>query len=366
MRAQMQPTKILKPFHNHLPLSDIDEVAVGSPVPYFRDWLVHDEPTDEWWTPVDFSKTVSRVAAPIHQIGGWYDIFLSHTLADYARLRQGGQQPYLTIGPWTHTDFGGLGKMVRESIIWSRAHILGDKSRLRKSPVQIYVMGANEWRDFPDWPPAGYTPQRWHLQKGHSLTINVPTVSDPDQYRYDPVDPTPAVGGASLSDNSGPKDNRALERRSDVLSYTSAPLDRYMEVIGPVSVELFVRSSLEHTDFFVRLCDVDPSGKSINICDGLLRLRPGYPPMRADGSRQVCIDLGATAYRFRQGHRIRVQVSSGAHPRFARNTGSGEPLATATTLRAAEQAIYHDPPHPSAIFLPVKASENIISNPFPL
>lgn len=352
--SQMQGAKKLKPFHNHLPLNTIDEAAVGKPVSYFRDWLAHNEPGDEWWKPVDFSELVSKVAAPVHQLGGWYDIFLPHTLADYARLKQGGHQPYLTIGPWSHADFGGLGRMLRESIIWSRAQLLGDKSRLRQSPVQVYVMGANEWRDFPDWPPAGYRPQRWHLQQGRGLASHMPGASEPDHYRYDPADPTPAVGGVSLSTNTGPKDNRKLEARSDVLTYTSAPLEQDVEVIGPVSAELFVQSSLEHTDFFARLCDVDPAGKSVNVCDGLLRLRPGNPPVEANGSRRVCIDLWTTAYRFRQGHRIRAQVSSASHPRFARNTGSGEPLATATTLKVAEQTIYHDPARPSAILLPVK------------
>jgi putative CocE/NonD family hydrolase len=354
MRSQMQGAKKLKAFYNHLPLNTIDQAAVGKLVSYFRDWLNHNQPGDEWWTPVDFSDTVSAVNAPVHQLGGWYDIFLPHTLVDYARLKQGGHQPYLTIGPWSHADFGGLGRMMREAVIWSRAQVLGDTSGLRESPVQIYVMGAKEWRDLPDWPPAGYTPQRWHLQPGRGLATNLPAASEPDHYRYDPADPTPAVGGVSLSQNTGPKDNREVEARPDVLVYTSAPLDRDVEVIGSVSADLFVQSSLEHTDFFARLCDVDPSGKSTNVCDGLLRLRPGEPPTEADGSRHMCIDLWPTAYRFRQGDRIRVQVASASHPRFARNTGSGEPLATATTLKVAEQTVYHDPAHPSAILLPVK------------
>lgn len=354
MWSRLRARKKLEAIHNHLPLANIDALAAGKPMPYFRDWLARNQPDDDWWRPVDFSDSLPKIAAPVHQIGGWYDIFLPQTLADYARLKQGGHQPYLTIGPWVHTDFGGLGQMLRESIIWSRAHLLGDQTHLRQQPVRVYVMGANEWRDFPDWPPAGYAPQRWHLQKNRGLAPHPPEASDPDHYRYDPADPTPAVGGVSLSQNAGPKDNRAVEARPDVLTYTSVPLDRDIEMIGAVSAELFVHSSLEHTDFFARLCDVDPSGKSTNISDGLLRLRPGNPPAEADGSRRVCIDLWATAYRFRQGHRIRLQVSSGSHPRFARNTGSGEPLATATTLKAADQTVYHDPARPSAIVLPVK------------
>jgi putative CocE/NonD family hydrolase len=157
-----------------------------------------------------------------------------------------------------------------------------------------------------------------------------------------------------MSANSGPKDQRALEARPDVLVYTSAVLDRDLEVIGPVQAELFMQSSLEHTDFFARLCDVDASGKSINISDALVRLVPGRPPREPDRTLCVRIDLWPTAHRFKRGHRIRVQVSSGAHPRWARNPGSGEPLATAKTLYVADQTVFHDPAHPSAIILPVQ------------
>jgi putative CocE/NonD family hydrolase len=138
-----------------------------------------------------------------------------------------------------------------------------------------------------------------------------------------------------------------------MVSYTSDPLERDTEIIGPLSAELFVRSSLEHADFFVRLCDVEPSGKSINVSDGLQRVFPARPAADKDGCRKVIIELWPTAYRFQRRHRIRVQVASGSFPRWDRNLGSGESLATATTMRVAEQEVYHDSAHPSAIVLPV-------------
>jgi putative CocE/NonD family hydrolase len=115
-----------------------------------------------------------------------------------------------------------------------------------------------------------------------------------------------------------------------------------------------VTSTIEHTDFFVRLCDVDASGRSRNICDGLVRLRPGAWRRAEDGVATVEVELWPAAHVFRRGHRIRVQVSSGAHPRFSRNLGGGEPLGTATTMRVAEQEVWHDAGHPSAIVLPVR------------
>jgi putative CocE/NonD family hydrolase len=148
-------------------------------------------------------------------------------------------------------------------------------------------------------------------------------------------------------------DNRTLEGRPDVLVYTTPPLTDDIEVIGPVRLELYVRSSLAHTDFFGRLCDVHANGRSVNICDGLFRIEPGQGEPQSDGSLQISVDMWATAHRFRRGHCLRLQVSSGAHPRWSRNLGTGEPLGTGTRMMAAEQTIYHDRAHPSALVLPI-------------
>src|SRR5262249_34994530 len=192
-----------------------------------------------------------------------------------------------------------------------------------------------------------------YLQPGGGLGTQSPAESKPDRYRYDPADPTPSVGGAILGANGGAQDNRSLEQRRDVLVYNSAPLENDLEVVGPVTAAIYVRSSLEHTDFFVRICDVAVNGRSTNISDGILRLTPGSITPEADGSLCLHIELWPTANRFQRGHRVRVLVASGAHPRFARNTGSGEALASATTLCAADQTLYHDPTHPSHVLLPI-------------
>jgi len=338
----------------HLPLRDADLVVAGKAVTYYRDWLEHDAPHDEWWTPVDFSDSAATITAPVSMVGGWYDIFLPCMLADYARMRSAGRRPYLAIGPWAHTSPGAFPYMVRDSLAWFRTYLLGEKGLLRKAPVRVFVMGRNKWKSLPDWPPAGYRPQHWFLQPGRGLDTRPAGTSEPDRYRYDPANPTPSVGGSSLSQNSGARDNRGVEARPDILVYTSSALDYDIEVIGELRAELFVQSSLEHTDFFVRVCDVDPKGKSINITDGLVRLRPGQPTVGEDGVWEVILELWPTAHCFKSGHRIRVQVAGGSHPRYARNTGSGEPLATATRLVAADHTVYHDQEHQSAIILPVR------------
>lgn len=339
-----------------LPLAKADTAAVGHPVKFYQDWLAHNTPGDPFWQEIDYSQHLDRVAAPVNLVAGWYDIFLPSQLADYAALRAAGREPYLTIGPWKHTSLGVFGAALRESLMWCDAHLRGDASGLRAAPVRVFVMGARRWLDLPSWPPPA-TPTRWYLQPDRALGSEAPDASQrenpPDTYRYDPASPTPAVGGIVLTADAGPRDNRRLETRPDVLTYTTPPLENDLDIIGPVAAELYVTSSREHTDFFVRLCDVAPGGRSINICDGQVRLWPGRFPPASDGTMRLAIDLWPTACRFARGHRLRLQVSSGAHPRFSRNPGTGEALGNATTLVAADQSVYHDEEHPSCLVLPV-------------
>jgi len=355
LNTMVTANRRLREATSRLPLREADTVLVGKPVPFWRDWLEHTEPADPWWASEDHSLRVADASAPNHLISGWYDLFLPQLLRDYAVLRQAGHAPYLTIGPWSHSSNALAEAGLRESLIWLRAHLLGGREALRAAPVRIYVMGADEWRDLPSWPPTQIQMQRWHLHPDAALVTAAPPNSQPSRFQYDPLNPTPSVGGAinaTLGRGAGTQDNHRLEARPDVLVFTSAPLERDLEIIGPVSAEVFLASSLEHTDLFVRLCDVYADGRSMNVCDGLQRLFPNSPAPDTGGCRRVCIDLWPTAYRFTRGHRIRVQVSSGAFPRFARNLGTGEPLATGTAMRVAQQQVYHDPARPSAILLP--------------
>jgi putative CocE/NonD family hydrolase len=195
--------------------------------------------------------------------------------------------------------------------------------------------------------------ERWHLHQGGGLGPDGPRSREPSTYRYDPARPTPALGGPTLLGSSKPVDNRPLERRPDVLVFTSPPLAADLEVIGPVSAEVFLRSSRPHTDLIVRLCDVDEDGVSRNVCEGGLRLTPAHPA-DGDGVHRVAVDLWPTARRFRRGHRVRVHVASGAYPKVAANPGTGDPLtSSALPAVAADQEVFHDPDRPSAIVLPV-------------
>ncbi|WP_246002476.1 CocE/NonD family hydrolase [Allorhizocola rhizosphaerae] len=327
-----------------LPLHRADVAAIGTRSPYIQDILAHDADAPRW-DGLDHRDRVAAVTVPVSSIGGWYDIFLPGQLRDFQILQHKGHPARLTVGPWTHAQFTNT--PINEALQFGLAYARGEQPPPRP-PVRLYVMGENAWRDFDSWPPTGYVPQRFHLHPGGGLAGEPPAESEPDRYRYDPADPTPAVGGVRLVKDCGPADNTALEARPDVLTYTTPLLEQEVEVIGEVNAEIWFRSSLPHADVFVRLCVVDPAGRSWNICDGLTTIT---------GADQLCraaVRLWPTAYRFKKGHRIRVQVSSGAFPRYARNPGTGEPRATATTLLAAEQTVYHDPARPSAIILPVR------------
>jgi hypothetical protein len=329
-----------------LPLREADVTTSGNHLEYVQDILTEDAGSARW-TGLDHTHRVAHVTAPVSSIGGWYDLFLPGQLRDFRTLQQAGRPARLTVGPWTHTSPTNV--PFREAVEFGLAYARGEQPPER-APVRLYVMGQEAWRDFESWPPSGHQPQRFHLQPGGALAAQPPCESAPDGYRYDPADPTPAVGGVRLGRagrEAGRVDNARLEARPDVLTYTTAVLEADIELIGEVSAEIWFRSSLPYADVFVRLCDVDSRGRPFNVCDGLVSLTDADEVVRAT------VALWPTAYQFKRGHRIRVQVSSGAFPRYARNPGTGEPHSTATTLKPADQEVYHDPARPSAILLPL-------------
>jgi putative CocE/NonD family hydrolase len=338
-----------------VPLAEADRITTGAEVEFFQRWLAEADPTSSYWTQRGHTHSLPKVTAPVLMIGGWYDIFLPWQLVDYTALRAAGQQPHLTVGPWHHGSPGLFQHSAAEAVAWFRAHT-GGPERIRERPVRVHVGGTGTWRELTEWPPAERGAQRWYLRRDGELSTDAaPEGERLDAFTYDPKHPTPALGGPRLIGKiSGRRDNRPLEARPDVLTFTSAPLEEPVEIIGPVSAEVTVRAAsvrsngsadlAPHFDVFVRLCEVDTQDRSWNICDGLARAADV-----AGDSVVVRVDLWPTAYRFAPGHRIRVQVSGGAHPRFSRNPGTGAPLGHELELRAVRQELLS----PSSISLPV-------------
>lgn len=353
----------LRTLMSELPLGELDERATGAPIRWYRDAFDYPGREDAYWSTRDFSARVRDVRAPVQLVGGWYDIVLPWMLDDFTALQAAGRSPQLVIGPWAHTSPGLVAAGHREGIAWLRQHLLDDERQVRQSPVRILVTGERAgggWRDLPSWPPPRTSERRLWLADNWRLTDEPVADGDSassDGYRYDPTHPTPAVGGPVLLERQPVLDNRELEARSDVLTYSTDALTEVVEAIGPVRVELWARADSDYFDVFARVCDVDREGASWNVCDALARVIPDGYDRSEDGAWRVAFNLWPLGHRFAPGHRIRLQISSGAHPRYARNPGTGEEPATATTLRAVTVEFLHDSDHPSVLILPEQRSE---------
>jgi putative CocE/NonD family hydrolase len=349
--ARKQQNAMLRDAAVHLPANETDRRMIGKTLPFYQSVLANTKPDDAFWAATDFSESVKDIQAPVHFVDGWYDFFLADQLKDYAALKDAGKNPYLTIGPWTHAEINGMKAGFQESFLWYDAYLKGNRDALRTSPVRIFLMGAMQWVDLPSWPPE-FAISSHYLKANGALSKAPANDATPSCYRYDPADPTPSVAGAII-EGGGAKDNRSVELRKDVLTFTGESLTESKTIIGTVSVSLYVRATNEHTDFFARLCDVVPgNGKSMNICDGLVRLTPNSVAADESGVKHITIELSPTAYTFLPGHRIRLQVSSGAHPLYARNLGTGEPISSAVAMVSSDQEVFHDAAHPSCLLLP--------------
>jgi putative CocE/NonD family hydrolase len=336
-----------------LPLLDADRAAVGRPVPFWRDWFATAIEDGPFWHAMDHRTRAAETVAPVHLLGGWYDFMIDALLADYRRLADAGRAPWLTVSVSTHIGGGHDVDNPVETLAWMRRHLLGDTPPPQRKPVAIEISGLGKWCEFDTFPPDRPTPVTRYLLPAGTLADHPPSVAaPPSRYTYDPADPTPNRGGAIFAfTGAGPVSQRSLERRPDTLCFTSESLISPLTLIGNATATLFMRARVPHADLFVRLSDVDRYGRSRNICDGFRRIAP-ETPRDPDGILRLEIRLHATAHSFRRGHRLRIVVASGAHPRYARNFGTDDPIATATRLVANDIEIFHDPVHPAAITLP--------------
>jgi len=321
-----------------LPISRADVAAVDRRVGFLAEVTGNAE-TPEFWS--DIVHKAAGVTTPISMITGWYDLFLPAQLRDFQELRAAGNPVRITIGPWSHGEPAGMRRMVGDQADFLAAHLLGDRAALHRPPVRIYLQQADRWLDFEEWPPKSRA-QRLYLPE----LSEQPNTSAPDEFTYDPADPTPSIGGPLLSGKTKQQDNREIEARPDVLVYTGQPLAADLDVIGEPTASVYLQTDRAHADVFVRLCDVDRRGVSRNVTEGIVRLRE-----QADGPIDVA--LYPTAYRFRRGHRVRVQIAGGAFPRFSRNHGTGEPLTSAIATQKCHARGFHDINHPAFLTLPV-------------
>ncbi|MFJ6633228.1 CocE/NonD family hydrolase [Streptomyces sp. NPDC091376] len=339
LRATLRLRRRLRDVITAKPLRGAYASALGDDVPWLDDVMAHPDADDPYWRGASLATVAERLSVPTGLITGWHDALGDQTIEQYLRLREAGCETALLVGPWTHTSAlqQGWPEVFAESLAWLRAHLYADRCGLRPTRVRVHVGGEDDWRDMDDWPPATAVSRWFPTAQGH-LTQLAPARSAPlTSFRYDPDDPTPSLGGPLLSRTAGPRDNGTLELRDDVVTFTGPPLTAPVDVLGPVSARLGISTDTGHGDVFTRLCDVDAQGRSVNVCDGLGRLRTaGQEPSR------ITVPMSSTAHRFAVGHRIRWQISGGAHPRYARNPGTGESPVDATTFTPVRITLHTD------------------------
>ncbi|MDH3305972.1 MAG: CocE/NonD family hydrolase [Acidimicrobiia bacterium] len=382
-------------FYRHLPLIDADIQAIGREIPHFRDWMEH-ELDDEYWHTINTHDRVEEIDVPIYQQGGWYDPYteamfrLHNGMRERGRSQRTRESQKIYIVPWTHhipegsrlgdLDFGPQAPvdLNLEDLRWFDYWLKGiDTGIMDEPPIRLFVMGRNTWRNEHEWPleRTEFTP--WFLHSaGRANTLHGDGTLDPeppgaepaDRYSYDPDNPVPTVGGnnstwtlmkfAADQVVPGPLDQRVVERRDDVLVYTSAALERDVEVTGPVEVVLYAASSSTDTDFTAKLVDVWPDGRAIHIAEGIIRARhrngfDGVEFLEPGEVQSYTIELASTSNVFLSGHRIRVEISSSNFPRFDRNLNTGGSIATGTEMETADQTVLHTADYPSHILLPI-------------
>ncbi|MGW1086147.1 CocE/NonD family hydrolase [Streptomyces sp. NPDC002596] len=339
VRATLRLQRRLRAITTAQPLRGAYVSALGGEVPWLDDVMTHPDANDPYWLGASPGEAAERLSVPTGLITGWHDALADQTFEQYGRLRRAGCETALVVGPWTHTSAlqQGWPEVFAESLAWLRAHLCADPSGLRPTGVRVHVGGAGEWRDLDDWPltPAATS---WFPAPDGYLTQQAPTDNTPlTSIRYDPADPTPSIGGPLLSRTAGPRDNSILEAREDVLTFTGPPLAEPVDVLGPVVARLSISTDTGYADVFTRLCDVDAQGRSINVCDGLAQLRTVE-----EAPSTVTVPMSSTAHRFAAGHRVRWQISGGAHPRYARNPGTGESSVDATDFTPVRITLHAD------------------------
>jgi uncharacterized protein len=377
--------------YEHLPLVTMDERA-GRRIPHWKAEIEHAQ-LDDFWQPVCYQHKFERVNVPALHISGWYDDEQIGTPLNFmgmqasaatAEARKGQR---MLMGPWGHVvnkdsklgevDFGpqALIDLRGEELRWFNRWLRGYSSDvgLDDAPVRIFVMGANSWRDEREWPLARTRWTPFYLHSGGcansrfgdgTLTTLLPKADEhTDNYRYDPARPVPFITEPTSSQIGGPDDYSAIEHRDDVLVYITEPLAEDTEVTGPIQVDLYASSSAPDTDFMAKLLDVWPTGLRQRLCDGMVRARfrdgMDKPALIEPGKiYHYAIDCWNTSQVFKAGHRIGLEISSSAFPKYDRNLNTSAPLGVTTEMEVAEQRIYHDAEHPSAVVLPVIPRDN--------
>lgn len=385
--ANTMPLTQFPLFNTHLdPGSPVAKAAIA---PYFEDWLAHPS-YDAYWKQWSIEENFANIQVPALTIAAWYDIFQDGSLRNYLGMKEHagteaarkGQRLLITIGGHAgggrhvgDVDFGEAAAEFNEddaTLDWYDYLLKGKQNRWSSDEhVRLFVMGVNQWRDEADWPLARARETKYFLGSdgrantaaGDGVQSTTQSGGGADSFMYDPANPASTTGGPLCCDPhhlpAGPRDQAKLEKRIDVLVYSTTPLQQDVEVTGPVTLDLFAKTTAADTDFTGKLVDVWPNGFAQNLTEGILRARyrestTGQPkPIEPGKVYEYRVNLWSTGNVFKAGHRIRLEVSSSNFPRFDRNLNTGKNAATSAAFVKATTTVLHDPGHPSALVLPI-------------
>lgn len=367
-------------FYKSLPLGDMDKM-IGMDSQTWKNWTTH--PTfDAWWKEVCYMHQYGEVDIPILHICGWYDDDGISTYRNFPGMRTQGkthktrEAQELIIGCWPHqinksTRVGELefgenavidlnGKLFQ---FFTKYLTDGNLPNEKKKRCELFLMGENKWREFDDWPVPGSINVKLFLCSDGKLSFDPPASEEkPDHFQYDPKNPCPYVTDPVALQLGEACDQREIEKRDDLLIYSTDVLREEVVVCGRVFVELYFSSDVPATDFTGKLVDVYPDDKAIQVCDGIQRAEFRNSLEKAEWLEQekiylLTIDLWATGIRFLKGHQIRLEISSSAVPKFFPHCNTTEDQAKETKVVIANQKIYHDIHHPSALMLTIIPEE---------
>ncbi len=369
-------------FNSHMPIDSTEALA-----PYFLDWLAHPS-YDDYWKRWSIEDHYADIKVPALHVAAWYDIFQDGSLRNYVGLKEHagseearrGQRLLVIIGGHAgigrkigDVDFGEAAgySEAQVTLDWYDFLFKGVQNQFARKPVRLFVMGKNEWRDEDAWPLERAKSVKYflHATKGANsalgdglLSTETPGEEAAERFVYDPAKPAPTVGGPLCCDGThlpaGPRDQKTVEARADVLVYSTPELQREVEVTGPVTLDLWAKSTAVDTDFTAKLVDVWPNGFAQNLTEGILRAKYRGSQAKAVLMKpgevyRFNVDLWSTSNVFKKGHKIRLEVSSSNFPRFDRNLNTGEDAKSGVKSVPAANTVLHDKAHASALVLPV-------------
>ncbi len=380
-----------KQWAEQLPVEDyrlVTTPTAAEVAPYFRDWVEH-ETNDEYWRKIKISDHYGKMNVKALHSGGWHDIFSGGSIRNFMRLqkeaptKEAREGQRLLMGPWAHAATSPEGKI--GDVTFGKQAVLDMNGTIVKwydyvmkgkpnefstdSPVKIFVLGDNVWRDEKEFPLARTQYTKYYLHANNAansvtgdgaISTAAPKAEKPDAYEYNPTSPVRTIGGRLCCGGiaPGPFDQSPNESRNDVLVYSTPALTQDTEVTGFITAEIYASTSAADTDFTALIVDVDEKGYARYLGDGIIRARyrngtEKAEPIEPNKIYKYTIDLWATSNVFKAGHRIRVYISSSNFPRFNRNLNTGEKTFGGTRMEKAKQTIYHDAEHPSALVLPL-------------